>query len=67
LHTTKNTEEFFSKHLKAAATKATGAQHSVHLFTSELLGEKETEDTALALSTYNFHTRELYKELDLEA
>jgi hypothetical protein len=66
LHTSKNTEDFFSERIKAAAKKATGATHTVHLFTSELIGNMAVEDTALALSVYNFHTRELYKPL-LEA
>ncbi len=66
LHTSKNTEEFFSKHLKSAAKKATGTSHSLHLFTSELIGNVAVDDTALALSVYNFHTRELYTGLDLE-
>jgi hypothetical protein len=63
LHTTRNTEEFFSKHLKAAAKKATGSTHNIHLFTSELIGNISVEDTALALSVYQFHTRELYSPL----
>jgi hypothetical protein len=63
LHTSKNTEDFFSDRINAAAKKATGATHIVHLFTSELIGNMDVEDTALALSVYNFHTRELYKPL----
>jgi hypothetical protein len=60
LHTAKTTEDFFAKHLKDAAKKSTGSTHSVHQFTSELLGEATMEDTALALSSYYFHTREKY-------
>jgi len=60
VHTSRNTEEFFSKHLKNAATQATGKAHSIHLFTSELLGDKTMEDSALALSAHFFHTQELY-------
>lgn len=65
LHTAKNTEEFFSSRLKQAANKATGATHSVHHFTSELLGETALEDTALALSAFYFHTRERHLEATL--
>lgn len=60
IHTSKNTEEFFSERLKNAATKATGKSHSIHLFTSELLGNKTMEDSALALSAHFFHTQDLY-------
>lgn len=65
LHTSKNTEEFFSKHIQNAAKRATGGDHNIHLFTSELIGNVSVTDTALALSVYNFHTRELYKPLEL--
>jgi len=60
LHTSSNTEAFFSKCLKNGVKKATGGAHSVHLFTSELLGKKEMTDTALALSAHYFHTKTLY-------
>ena len=66
LHTSKRTEEFFANHLKDGAKKATSADHTVHHFTSELLGDKQMEDTALALSAYFFHTRESYSDLCLE-
>jgi hypothetical protein len=58
LHTAKTTEDFFAKRLKEAAKRSTGSTHTVHLFTSELLGDTAMEDTALALSSYYFHTRE---------
>ncbi len=66
LHTSKRTEEFFAKHLKDGAKKATSSNHTVHHFTSELLGDTKMEDTALALSAYYFHTRESYADLRLE-
>lgn len=65
LHTSKRTEEFFALHLKNGAKKATTTQHAVHHFTSELLGDRELEDTALGVSAYFFHTREHYDGGDL--
>lgn len=60
LHTSQNTEAFFLEHLKKAAQKATGSTHTVHLVTSELLHDKQMNDSALALSAHYFHTKELY-------
>ncbi len=62
LHTAKATEEFFSKHLKNAAKKATTTNHSIHLFTSEVLEGIDIDDTALGVSAYTFHTRERNEE-----
>jgi hypothetical protein len=56
LHTTKDTEAFFIEQLKKATEKAGIGGISILLCTSELVGNKEMEDTALALSTYYFHT-----------
>jgi hypothetical protein len=64
LHTSQNTESFFSKRIKNAAQQATGGTHTIHLFTSELLGDKTMTDTALALSVYFFHAKHTYTELE---
>lgn len=61
MHVSKNTETFFAAHIKNATQKATGLDHTVHLFTSELLGDKTMSDTALALSAHYFHTQDAYK------
>jgi cell division ATPase FtsA len=61
LHTAKATEEFFSEHIKNAAKKATTTNHSIHLFTSEVLEGIDIDDTALGVSVYTFHTRERYE------
>lgn len=65
LHTERTTEAFFGEQLKQAAKTATHSEHMVHLFTSELLGDKQLLDTALALSVHHFHVRELYSTIVL--
>lgn len=65
LHTSQNTESFFSNQIKSAARNATSNEHSIHLFTSELLGDKSMTDTALALSVYHFHAKNTYTEIQL--
>jgi cell division ATPase FtsA len=65
LHTERTTEAFFGEQLKQAAKIATNSEHMVHLFTSELLGDKQLLDTALALSIHHFHVRELYSTISL--
>jgi len=62
LHASKETEDFFVEHLMKAAKKATTSHHTVHRFTSELLGGKAIEDTALAMSAFTFHMRERFIE-----
>ncbi len=57
IHTTKDTETFFIEQLQKTAEKAGLKELTVLLCTSELVGNKEMEDTALALSTYYFHTQ----------
>lgn len=60
LHTSKETEEFFTERLSNAAKKATSSSHTVHHFTSELLTGIDLEDTALGMSAYTFHLRERF-------
>lgn len=57
LHTTKDTETFFIEQLQKTVEKAGIKELTILLCTSELVGNKEMEDTALALSTYYFHTQ----------
>ncbi len=65
LHTSAHTEAFFASQLQKSAKKATNANHTVHHFTSELLGKKELQDTALAVSIHHFHVREMYQTIAL--
>lgn len=60
LHTSRNTEEFFIARLQSALKLGTDSETTIHTVTSRLLGDTSMNDTALALSAYYFHTRELY-------
>lgn len=60
LHTSVNTEEFFSQHIKLASEKVTNDTHTIHLCTSELFKNIDLSDTALILSADFFHNKELY-------
>ena len=57
LHCEQQTEELLSEVITEVARKKTGSKHTVHRFTSELLGERELADTALALSERFFHNQ----------
>jgi hypothetical protein len=66
LHTSALTEECFVERVKNAMKKATNTAHAVHLVTSELLGEKRMDDSALALSVHFFlHRKEEDDDSDL--
>jgi hypothetical protein len=62
LHTSAQTEECFLARIKNAMKKATNTDHAVHLVTTELLGEKRMDDSALALSVHFFLHREEEEE-----
>lgn len=66
LHTSLHTENFFSEHIKKAATTATKGDHTLHLITSQLLENRSMADTALALSAYYFHSQKTYAELEMD-
>jgi len=55
LHTELATEAFFTKHISAAATKATSMHHNIHPITSILFENSQQKDTALLLSAHYFH------------
>jgi hypothetical protein len=57
IHTSQNTEAFFSARIKNASKYVTGNDHVVHLVTSEVLQNKEMTDTAILLSAHYFHTK----------
>ncbi len=60
LHTSTNTDEFFSERIKNAALKATGHECAVHLVTKEFFSDINIHDSALALSAYFFHNHHKY-------
>jgi len=66
LHTSKNTEDFFGYHIKKAAENCTKNTHFVHNFTSQILGKRSLEDTALAVSIHYFHKKSTYRALELQ-
>lgn len=67
LHTSADTEQFFSEKIKDACALANIQNNSVLLCTSELLTDTTMEDTALALSTYYYHHANVYEHTDIHA
>ena len=60
LHTSTDTEQFFSLKIKEACAVASIENITVLLCTSELLEDTTMDDTALALSTYYYHHAHMY-------
>ena len=56
LHTDKYSENFFKKYIAKASARATGGIHTVIPITKKILPEIETEDTAILLSSFVFHS-----------
>ncbi len=56
LHTDRYTETFFKKYITKASHRATGGEHTVIPITKKVFPETETEDTAILLSSFVFHT-----------
>ncbi|MFT5037195.1 MAG: hypothetical protein ACI9VM_000772 [Candidatus Azotimanducaceae bacterium] len=55
IHSDMRTEFFYADTIKRAAIEATKGEHGVHLVSSKLFENTQTNDTALLLSAYFFH------------
>ncbi len=59
IHTDSLSEVFYKKRIVNATKRATQADHSVHLITSKLFGKSDSSDSAILLSAFVFHKKNI--------